>query len=1230
MNIHNYSIICTIDSTLRPYQQKGKTQIFNAWDQCDNVMFQMPTGTGKTRLFTSIIKDINNFSIQRREAVKILIIAHRTELIEQIDDNLTKYHIAHNIIAGGYKRNIKYPVNIASIQTLTHPNNLDFAAKLNIQFIIIDEAHHAKASTYKKLWKLYPNSKKLGVTATPWRMNHSGFCDLFDKLITSLTIKHFINEGYLSPYKYYSLKSSSNIQKTIDEIALDAFGEYKEDSMTEHMDIGSIRAQLLKSYQALANGKKGIIYAINIMHAQHICKEYEDAGFIAVAIDSKTPSKERKHLVNEFKKGEIDIIVNVDIFSEGFDCPDIEFIQLARPTKSLVKYLQQVGRGLRKVENKDACIILDNVGMYSRFGLPDANRFWKHHFVGQKVSEAPQTKSIGKGWGTRVIDMSEGCEDMELIEDNSCHEKTMVQTHNPKENKIEGNQAEIIDGDRVNLSSTNNNPKKQNENITQIVKFDPEKWCNSYKFYHAGYLMWLPENKDVYEIYLHNNESYVINRLDVNGNSLKRTCIAIIGSKSPLFNRLENEDIDQIAKINYYGKEKTIIDLKLTDSFGHDIHQYFDFQGNQYFNHTSVEQTYKKALHEKETIDYSLPLSITTFRIKTINQFLSIYRCQGSMEIIIAHPLPISDFYKEYKLSIINNSQFYVFRTSDSNLYVRKVKSNESAKNIVYTHHGKKICEVDIPKHSTQKEYVIEHSNMTDQTLVFSNDNIEAKQNTEKRYEPSIDETPERGYTIIKNEDNSMTIQEDIMPFLNVFNNSETEVTKRYKTSFINEVYARGYGKIEQDEVYPINGEFYDFFLLCGSIEIYKYEISTDFKSLDKVSIAYADNDSEFCTNIRNRQIKSIEYAGRINEFGNYGIVTKEFDSNTNKYVNAIYDENGNKKNNFEPFVNIGLDNWFLPGETNKSYEWCQSHEDLSLFMNGKYKNKINRIYPTPTPKGTFVIKHNCVFDVYTTLLGSTVVELLQKGSGNERKIVSIFKNKTRISKNVIINAQDILLYDFGGKNTILGIRKESNSPLMLYNYNGNKVNFYTSIEYKSTIKDDTPANDDTIINEDCIYIDKDVKWSISIEKKRIKIYNSICNKNITIPKDNPVFNEIIKLGNPTIKNIVEYKNHFELQFSDKKGKLTDVCYYPIITSTHQNSVLIPNMPKSKKAKEDKVSNLSSKILSVLQRNKGLTPSTIADIVKTDISTVTILLNTTLKEKVKRIENSRQILWCLK
>ena len=349
----NYKDISRIDNSLRPYQQQAKKEIFSAWDECDAVMFQMPTGTGKTRLFSSIISDIKTWSVQNAEDVKILIIAHRIELIDQISENLERYKVSHGIIAGGKPRDLRFPVQVASVQTITHRNNLDVAGDLNVNFIIVDEAHHCVANSYKKLWDMYPNAKKLGVTATPWRMNNGGFESVFDRIIISQSIQSFIDAGWLAPYDYYSISINSEIQKEIDSITeFDVEGDYKISALEKKIDTTRIRAQLLDSYLKYAKGKKGIIYSISRKHSDHICQEYREAGINIVRIDSKTPKDERKLYVERFKKGLIDIIVNVDIFSEGFDCPDIEFIQLARPTKSLVKYLQQVGRGLRPTAGK--------------------------------------------------------------------------------------------------------------------------------------------------------------------------------------------------------------------------------------------------------------------------------------------------------------------------------------------------------------------------------------------------------------------------------------------------------------------------------------------------------------------------------------------------------------------------------------------------------------------------------------------------------------------------------------------------------------------------------------------------------------------------------------------------------------------------------------------------------------------------------------------------------------
>ncbi|HIX26125.1 MAG TPA: DEAD/DEAH box helicase [Candidatus Barnesiella excrementigallinarum] len=418
----DYNEFCQKDITLRDYQQLAKEEIFSKWNRVDNILYQMPTGTGKTRLFTSIIRDISIWGLRHNINYRILIIAHRSELIEQSSRSLDKYRIKHGVLAGTMKdkRDLTQAIQVASIQTITHPANQCLIDDLKFDFIIIDEAHHAVAKSYQKLWEFCPDAKKLGVTATPWRMNNSGFAQIFDAYIPSMSIKDFIQKGWLATYQYYSIPTSSELVKSIESIReFDIEGDYKNSALVEVCDTSKIRAQLYDSYEKNVLGKKGIIYSISREHSEHICLQYRSRGVAIENIDSKTPAKVREKVIQAFRNGEIDIIVNVDIFSEGFDCPDIEFIQLARPTKSLVKYIQQVGRGLRKNGDKK-CIILDNVGMYSRFGLPDEERDWESFFYGEE-KEPTSTKGYSRNNGSLreyvETDLSEGNEEMILIQD---------------------------------------------------------------------------------------------------------------------------------------------------------------------------------------------------------------------------------------------------------------------------------------------------------------------------------------------------------------------------------------------------------------------------------------------------------------------------------------------------------------------------------------------------------------------------------------------------------------------------------------------------------------------------------------------------------------------------------------------------------------------------------------------------------------------------------------------
>ena len=411
------------DEELRDYQVFNKHEIYKKWGYKTSILLQMPTGTGKTRLFVSMINDFKKYCTLHNVQIKVLILTHRIELVAQIKNELFwNYNIKSTLITADNKDSHinPLPVCIASIQTLqrrleAHWNNYPF------NFIIIDEAHHTKAATYKKVLNAFEDSKILGVTATPYRLNGEGFTEEYEDLIVSPSVKQFIEAGWLSNYDYYSIKEDSDLYKGLDNIPLDKYGEYATNSLWHYINRNQIKSEIVGSYIKYARGKKAIIYTINKAHNKQLCQEFKDCGIVACEIDSDTSQDERKRIVKEFREGHVDVLCNVDIFTEGFDCPDVEVIQLARPTKSLGLYLQQVGRGLRIADGKRKVIFLDNIGLHNRFGFPASKRMWYKHYLGLSIDDSTrfiQTEDVREPFDmkSRNRDLSEGCEEMILIE----------------------------------------------------------------------------------------------------------------------------------------------------------------------------------------------------------------------------------------------------------------------------------------------------------------------------------------------------------------------------------------------------------------------------------------------------------------------------------------------------------------------------------------------------------------------------------------------------------------------------------------------------------------------------------------------------------------------------------------------------------------------------------------------------------------------------------------------
>lgn len=407
------------------YQEDMVKRVQEAFRHHDSVMVQMPTGTGKTHVLAAIVE----MYLKKY----VWVVAHRRELVSQIKDTLARF----------FPDLDPEKIQVTSIQWLSrHYREI----KEKPSLIVIDEAHHALAETYAEVMNTYPKAKKLGLTATPYRMNGKGFSDLFEMLLCSWNMERFIAEGRLSLYDYYSIKPDSADQLLIDSLQKRGIdGDYQQKELNKVMDVRPSLERLCLTIKQYVPGKKGIVYAISIQHAEHIAEYYRENGIKAVAISSKTPLAERKDMIERFKSSslsssiksasnaseEIEVLVSVDLFSEGFDCPDVEFIQLARPTLSLAKYMQMVGRGLRVAEGKEYCVILDNVGLYKRFGLPSVDRDWQSMFEGRTSLEdvLQETCMQVNSHNCRMDLVMDGDEEMMKIINHECQQQMIMDTY---------------------------------------------------------------------------------------------------------------------------------------------------------------------------------------------------------------------------------------------------------------------------------------------------------------------------------------------------------------------------------------------------------------------------------------------------------------------------------------------------------------------------------------------------------------------------------------------------------------------------------------------------------------------------------------------------------------------------------------------------------------------------------------------------------------------------------
>lgn len=350
---------------LRDYQISGIAAIAKSLAAKKATLYQCPTGAGKSTVLAEIVRLYQRYNPEKR----VVVLAHRAELIRQLHYRLGDFEITSWPLYKGMEKQPQYMVQVASVQTFVKCKKEELP--LDVGLIISDECHHAVSKTWKQIYDLYPEALRFGVTATPCRTDGSALSDVFDELILGPSVFQLIEQGYLCEYDYYRGVSPKldGVKKTGGDYNLRQLGNTVEDNKKE------LLGNLIDNWKQYANGLKTVVFAVNITHSLEIRERYLAIGVSCEHLDGTTPDAERRAILARFATGETLVLTNVGIISEGFDLPSIECVQLARPTKSLALYLQCVGRALRPNGAKRA-VILDHAGCYEEFGLPCDDRKW--------------------------------------------------------------------------------------------------------------------------------------------------------------------------------------------------------------------------------------------------------------------------------------------------------------------------------------------------------------------------------------------------------------------------------------------------------------------------------------------------------------------------------------------------------------------------------------------------------------------------------------------------------------------------------------------------------------------------------------------------------------------------------------------------------------------------------------------------------------------------------------
>lgn len=351
---------------LRPYQSEALVGLRRSIASGHRrPILQAPTGSGKTFTACALCKS----AIEKGN--RVLIIAPRRELVYQFSESLYAVGLSHGIIMAGNGMTLHRSIQVASFDTL-HAR----AVKSNrmplpeADIVIFDEAHLAIAKCKKALLEHYGDKIIIGLTATPARGDGRGLNEVFDDIVLTWPMQKLVEAGYLVPAKYYA-----PTEPDLEGLKV-ARGDYVTKELSERFDRPEIIGDVLVNWQRLASDKQTVVFCIDRKHARHVAEQFIMAGYGAEYLDGETPDEERRGIIERVGNGNTQIVVSILVLTYGVDIPSLECAVIARPTKSIVMYLQCAGRVLRTAPGKTEAVIIDHSGVVDMHGFVDDDYPW--------------------------------------------------------------------------------------------------------------------------------------------------------------------------------------------------------------------------------------------------------------------------------------------------------------------------------------------------------------------------------------------------------------------------------------------------------------------------------------------------------------------------------------------------------------------------------------------------------------------------------------------------------------------------------------------------------------------------------------------------------------------------------------------------------------------------------------------------------------------------------------